>query len=130
MASLAVTPSATRYGSTQRALAQARRAAEQAQQTASTQQAQARDAWKTVERAEADARTADARSSQSTAKSEQAQQTLAALGNSGQSQSRPLTSVKAAPDKATPEYAAMRSNNSSLINKPTQRLGVLVNAMA
>lgn len=125
MASLSVTSSAVQYGSTQQAVLQARRTAEQAQQTANSIQAQARDAWSSVERAETKARAMDTRSDQASATAAQAQQNLASLSNGGQ-----IQVSSGAPTMASPTYAAGASSHSTATNSQGQRLGRLINITA
>jgi len=77
MASMSIafgTSSVSQLGSSQQAVTQARRAVEQAQQTATAEKSNAREARAAVERAQANVQATDARASQSAAQAESGSQ--------------------------------------------------------
>jgi len=112
------TSSVSQLGSSQQAVTQARRAVEQAQQTATAEKSNAREARAAVERAQANVQATDARASQSAAQAAQAQQRLASLNGAGQQVS------------LVPKYESIASNLPSMLNNQGQRLGTLVNLAA
>jgi len=84
MSPVSSTSSASQYGWQQLKLQQAKRNADQAEQTAQTLKAQASDAQRVADRAQENARSLSVQSDQAQANAGQARQGLAALGNEQQ----------------------------------------------
>ncbi len=127
--------SAARYSVQQTAVPQVRRAAEQAQQAANALQAQARDAWREVDSAEANARAVDTRANQAISTAAEAKQNLVSFGagilaaapSIKAETSVPTTSAKTAP--ATSSTSTVQPA-PAVINTQGQRIGTLINITA
>ncbi len=135
MVAISSSASAARYSVQQAAVPQVRRAAEQAQQAANALQAQARDAWREVDSAEANARAVDTRANQAISTAAEAKQNLVSFGAgilaAGPSikaeTSVPTTSAKTAP--ATSSTSTVQPA-PAVINTQGQRIGTLINITA
>ncbi len=130
---VAITSSASvvRSGAQQSAVPQVRRAAEQAQRTADTLQAQARDAWQQVDRAEANARAVDSRANQATSSAAQARQDLVSFGAGLQSaQSASAAQSPGGNTNPVETQAPATIAFPAVINSQGQRIGTLINITA
>lgn len=137
MVAISSSASATRYGAQQTAVPQVRRAAEQAQQAANALQAQARDAWKKVDSAEAEARAVDARADQAISTAAQTRQKLLSFGarvlaaasapSAEIADTGSTTQVAAAP---APAPAPAKQPAPAVINSQGQRIGTVINIAA
>jgi hypothetical protein len=127
--------SAARYSVQQAAVPQVRRAAEQAQQAANALQAQARDAWREVDSAEANARAVDTRANQAISTAAEAKQNLVSFGagilaaapSVKAESSGPTTSAKTAPAASSTSTVQPAP---AVINTQGQRIGTLINITA
>lgn len=137
MVAISSTLSAVRYSFQKGTVPQVKRAAEQAQQAADALQAQARDAWKQVDSAEADARTIDARANQAISTAAQAKQNLVSFG-AGIQATEPATKDEISSTNQNAKAATVASTSSmrtaqpapAVINTQGQRIGTLINITA
>ena len=137
MASVSSTSGANQYGWQQLKLQQARRTADQAEQTAQSLRAQASDAQRVAEQAQDSARSLGVQSDQAQARAGQARQGLAAVAGAQQSVTQ-LANVadqvigrqqSAAP--ATPNTApAPVAKTSPVVNSRGQVTGKIINTSA
>lgn len=136
MVAISSSSSAARYSVQQTAVPQVRRAAEQAQQAANALQAQARDAWKKVDSAEAEARAMDARANQANSTAAQARQNLVSFGAgilaAGPAAPQTETSSTSVDTKAAPAASSTPTAQPApaVINTQGQRIGTLINITA
>ena len=135
MASVSPTSSANQVGLQQLRLQQARRNAEQAEQTAQSLKSQANQAQLTADRAQESARSLTVQSDQAQAKVGQVRQGLAAMGSAQQSMvqlsktvDQVLTREPAQPSPAT--SATPSSNAPPVVNAQGQVTGTIINTTA
>lgn len=119
----------------QAASPQLRRAAEQAQQAAETLQTQARQAWKQVDLAEANARAIDTRANQAVSGADKARRDMNSFGKSMLATDAVASPASAAAGgaiapityTATAQATTLPSASPAMLNGLGQRIGELIN---
>ena len=131
MASVSSISSAAQYGMQQIMVQQAKRNADQAEQTAQSLQAQANDAQQVAERAQEHARSLAIQSDQAQQRAGQARQGLAALSAEQQSNARLVNAInRTAGNQPIAAATASSTTPSPVVNSQGQVTGKTINTTA
>ncbi len=131
MAPVSSISSAAQYGMQQIMVQQAKRNADQAEQTAQALQAQANDAQRVAERAQENARSLAIQSDQAQQRAGQARQGLAVLSAEQQSNARLVNAINLTAGSQQPAVATAPSTTPSpVVNSQGQVTGKTINTTA